>query len=258
MIRLFVLLMLALSLDVSAGESVDVTVRREVETNDKIAHIIARVAWGAVEDVFGKLAAIGNADASTRNSTADIGRILREMEPELRIDGTERTGIWSWIGAAYRIAGYALDTQHSGSVGYSYWIRIRGYHVRRDTWITDEHVLLTTSTGWVERVPITSRIVREVPIYVRIRVDATETEGPRCGTRILGTATGRAGLSDFECGIVRSIAARTAAEQLGIGLGRFGLDAETAARRWYAGGNEIGEILDDLQRAINFGRRVRR
>jgi hypothetical protein len=224
-----------------------VSVQREIETNDTIAGIVAQVLWGAVEDAFVRDAESKDC-SGIRAAGSDLLSSLR-----LRIDGQPRTGFWSWAGAAYRVAGYALDRQSGGCVTYSYRLRVRGYDVRRHTEISDGRVTLTTSTGWTEMVPVL-RSTKRILIYVSFVIAATERSGK---TSLLGSATGWADCSEFDCRLVRSVAERTAATELRYGLGRFWLAAETTGRDWYAGGSELAPILDGLRAGFEMGRRLR-
>jgi hypothetical protein len=257
---------------------------RTLETTDSIAGIVLQVAIGGVTDAIGRFTAVGNSEAAARNSSADIGRRLRKMEPTLRIDGTERTGILAWAGAAYRVAGYALDRrdpirvderptanqgrrtgvfaddgagyaidrEHGGRVAYSYRVSVRGYDVRRHTEISDGRVTLTTSIGWVETVKV-GRLTRRIPIHVSIEIRASEgTTAGDAVTSLVGTATGTADTSDFHCRLVRRIADKRAAAELESGLGRVLLVLETTGRGWYAAG--ASDVLDAV-RTIRIGER---
>jgi hypothetical protein len=225
------------------------TAERRMETGASIEEIIGRVAWGAVSDVIG----------GEQTERFDLGGLVRQevlRTAELTIDGHPRTGWAAWAGAAWRVCGYALDKQNAGSVEYSYHINIRGFAVKRHTEIRDGRVTLTTSTGWVERVPITKGIVRRIPIHVSITIRADETDLQ--STRIVGTATGTADTRSFRCGLVRSIADSAASRELDAGLRQA---LETVQRRgvqWYLGATELGDVIEILQDGIELGRRLRR
>jgi len=243
-VGLFVLLVMV-SRDASGS---DVTVQRSMKTEQRLPPIILRCLWGAVEDGLSE-------GGFLRADQFDLGQAknrITEARIRLVIDGQPRTGI-AWLGAAYRVAGYALDTQHRGSVEYSYRLHIQGYSVSRNTRITDEHVTLTTYTGWVETVPIL-RSTKRIPIYVTFRINAFEAAG---NTLLVGTGWGVADCSDFRCGLVRGIADQRAADELRKGIG----DALDTVRRtgegWYSGGAELGTILDRLRDTIELGRKVR-
>jgi hypothetical protein len=239
-----------------------VSVQREIETNDTIAGIVAQVLWGAVEDAVSE---------TTRPD--GLRRLLAGATfTRLEIDGQPRTGFFAWAAAVNRVAGYAIDARTVGRVEYSYTLQVRAYTVRRYTEIRDGLVTLTTSTAWTETVPITKRITREIPIHVTITITARESgaiartvgaarsqpDVSASATTIQGRATGTADTRDFRCGLVRSIAARTASSELRDGLGRVLLAAEKAGRGLHASGYDIAPILDGLRAGFELGRGLRR
>jgi len=241
-----VVALLCLSLPAGAAAATG-SAERRMQTEHSIARIIASVAFGVVSDVFGKR------DSETGVAVRDIFQVVKDI-PALSIDGQPRTGFWAWAGAAYRVAGYALDRQHSGSVEYRYQLRVKGYAVSRRTEISDGCVTLTTSTGWTEMVPV-GRQTKRIPIHVTIRIDATEADG---NTTLVGRAWGVADTSDFRCRIVRSVAESTAAQQLESGLATALATIEREGIRFYRGGADIAPVLDAMRAGIELGRRLRR
>ena len=220
---------------------------RTLESRDSIAGILGQVALGAMRDATTSISTNPNAD---RRGTVDqIRRGLRDSDPRLWIDGRPRRGIFAWLAAVDRVCGYVLDRRSEGSVAYSYCLEIQQYNVLRRTRVVNDQVTLTTSTGWVERVPITGRITREVPINVVVEIRATEQAG---STTIEGTARGTAGTDAFRCRVVRAIAEDRAGVELATGLERALEQAETGGRDWYASG--ASDVLDALRAAIRIGR----
>jgi len=230
---------------------------RTLESRDSIAGIVIQVVGGAVKDAFSETTRPGG-----------LRRVLRGATfTGLEIDGRPRSGIFSWLAAADRIAGYALDRQTGGSVEYSYRLQIQQYHVLRRSRVVDDQVTLTTSTGWTERIQLTKRLTREVPISVTITITATEVTrdgaGVRAaadetagGTRIRGVIRGTANVSDFRCQVVRGIAENRAGVELDAGLARALLVVKTKGRAYYHAG--ASDVLDALRAAIRIGRRMRR
>jgi hypothetical protein len=240
---------LCLSLPMGAAAATGLAVRT-METDHSIARIIVSVTWGAVNDV---IARDGTGVRGSGRILPWIKRVVGRAGIEgprvaLRIDGQPRTGFWAWAGAAYRVAGYATDRQHEGSVDLAYELEFRGYPIRTTTTIRNGFVGKTFSTAWTEIVPITKRLTREVPIHVCIVIRATETDG---STRIIGVGRGTADTSDFACRLVRRIAEREAGDELDRGLGRLWLVAETEGRKLYAAG--ASDVLDAVRDAIRIG-----
>lgn len=240
---------------------------RSMTTEASIGRIVASVAWGAVSDVFSHRDSV-----NVRPSPTAMGRLVREADPTLRIDGIERTGWRAWAEAGIRVARYvANETSEtdrrghrgdgeveriSGSVGYSYRLDVRGYGLRRETRITDGHVLLTTDAWWVETVQVTRRISRRIPIHVQISIRADETDSR--STRIVGAATGTADTRDFRCGIVRRIAEQRAADTLRTELDRTLVGIQRRGTYYYHGADEISGILDGIGSGIRAIGKVRR
>ena len=215
--------------------------------NQTIGGIVLQCVAGAVSDGLGR---------RDRSEALDYGSVLRSAT--LRIDGQPRTGWRAWAEAGWRVVGYALhrrvaghvsDSAYAGSVAYDYRLRIRGYDIRRSTEIADGHVLLTTSTGWTERVKI-GRLTREIPIHVEIRIEATET-GHR--TYLVGVAAGRADTSDFRCRVVNRFADKRASDELNSGLAEALLRIQTGGERYYAGG--ASDVLTIVRASIRIGSR---
>lgn len=226
---------------------------RRLETEQEIAGIVVRVVIGAIGDVF-----------NSKTSGLRPGGLLRMGQaPTLTIDGQHRTG-WRALGeAVLRVARYAANgtgevdgrghrgtgevERISGSVGYAYRLRIRGYDVRRATRIENGYVLLTTDAWWTEVVPV-GRLTRRVPIHVVIVITATEhADG---STLLVGTATGTADTSDFSCGIVRRIAERKAAATLNSGLAAALASIQRKGTDWYHGADEYTAILDNIGNGV--------
>jgi hypothetical protein len=112
-------------------------------------------------------------------------------------------------------------------------------------------VVLTTSTGWTERIKITERLTREIPIHVRVFIMAKESEHGT--THISGVATGYADTRDFDCRLVRRIAEQRAADELDSGLA-------DALERIQTGGTELyqhgaSDVLTIVRASINIGSR---
>ena len=210
--------------------------RRMDVPGETIAGIIFQVGKGAAEDVLGR-----RWSGSKRH---DYGSVLRSVR--LEIDGQPRTGIFSWLAAFDRTAGYALDRKTEGSVRLRYHLNIQGYGIERESVYRNDEVTLTTSTGWVERVPITKRLTREVPISVAIEIAATETAA---GTHLRGTARGTADTRAFTCPIVQQFAANRAADTLDLELGRLLATVERRGTAWFHAG-EFSPEFDRLRTAI--------
>jgi hypothetical protein len=206
--------------------------------------------FGGLSNVIGRFTAVGNSETAKSDTAKNFGRVLREMEPTLRIDGQERTGILAWLVAVNRVASYALDREHGGCVAYGYRLSVRGYDVRRHTEICDGRVILTTSTGWVERIRITDRITREVPIHATITITARESTS---STRIVGSALATANLSEFRCGLVRRFADKRAAAELDSGLADALLRIERGGTTLYQHG--ASDVLSIVRDAIRIGSR---
>jgi hypothetical protein len=179
----------------------------------------------------------------------------------LEIDGLPRSGFLAWAEGVYRIAGFSLGFRSEGSVGYSYGLRIRDCDIRRETRIIDGELLLTTDVRWVERVKISDRITREIPIHVSIEIRATERastgDAGTAKTYLVGTARGNADTSAFCFRPVRRIADRAACRELDTGLQRALAAIETGGRDYYLAGAmsaESSEIVEMLRTAIRIGR----
>lgn len=222
---------------------------RTMESKRRIPEIVLQVIAGAVSDGL----------HGTDGRFSGLSGVGRFGFSGLKIDGEQREGFWAWCGAAYRVAGYAASDgsevrRRGGSVEYSYQLTVRGYVVRRSTRIQDGHVLLTTSTGWVETVPI-GRLTRRIPIRVTFTITALEIES---GSVLRGLATGTADTGEFRCGIVRRIADQRASNELDSGLAEALGAIQREGIRYYQGAAELAPVLDEMRRAINFGRRIGR
>jgi len=220
---------------------------RSMTTDASIGRIVASVAWGAVSDVA----------LRTKADRIDLGQAAKRIEEariRLAIDGTERTGWRAWAEAGYRVGTYVADCRDAGSVGYAYQLQVRRFVIHRKTRITNDHVVLTTTADWVEIVPV-GRSTKRIPIHVTIRITADERA---TGTLLVGTATGRADTGAFRCGLVRSVAERTAAAELNTELGRALLAIEREGRQFYAGGHDIADVLDGIHLGIGLAGRLRR
>jgi len=250
-----VLCCLAGQSDAATGSAV-----RTREVDDRIIGIVSQVAWGAVKDVLDA----GLGTMHTVRQTDDMERartMLRVLSTiSLWIDGQERAGIFAWAAAVNRVCGYVLDRNHAGSVEYGYSVHVRGYLVSRLTRIADDSVVLTTTTGWTEVVPITKRITRRIPIHVSIEIRATESgifglENRRI-THIRGVAMGAADTREFRCGLIRRIAEQRAADELDIGLAEALRTIDERGTGWYlaAGGDDLVTVLRSV---IQIGRRMR-
>lgn len=220
---------------------------RSMETDETIAGIVVQCAWGAVSD------ALHNSQRGIDLGGAAIKR------PTLQIDGEPRTGWRAWTEGAVRVGVYAIDARDTGSVGYQYRFRVRGYNVRRVTTIQDGHVLLTTDVWWTETVviplpPFLQRllkkkaIIRKVPIHVCIPIRADEESDG--ATRIVGTATGTADTRQF---CLRRVAERQASEQLNAELRNALAEIEQRGRIAYASGEGIADVLDGIHFGIKIG-----
>lgn len=230
--------------------------QRSMVVEQEISGIVARVIGGSIGDVL----------ASTSDSVGekrgwDLPRRAKEAisDVALTIDGQPRTGWRAWAAAGYRVGSYVADCRDSGSVGYSYRLRVRGYVVRRETIIEDGSVLLTTDAWWVERVPV-GRSTRRLPIHVSIVIRATENSGSVYGTKTLlvGTAIGTAATNGFRCSIVRRIAERQAAETLDRELAAALRTLQQRGTDWYHGANGYTDILDGIGDAMRTVGRLRR
>lgn len=74
---------------------------------------------------------------------------------------------------------------------------------------------------------------KKIPIHVCIRITATESG---VSTLLVGSAVGRADLSNFRCGLVRRIAARIATAEINRNLADALRRIELAGRNLYAHG----------------------
>ena len=122
------------------------------------------------------------------------------------------------------------------------------------TAVQDGYVCKTISTGWVERVPITKRITREIPIHVVLSIEAYHLPGG--ATEIVGQGVGYADCSDFRCGLVRRIAKQRAADELRDGLADALERIQEGGARLYLSG-DTGRVVEILRAAVKIGRAVR-
>ena len=189
---------------------------------------IERVLWGVICG--------GVRDVALRFVPTDIpvlGRAngLDVRALSLRIDGTVRSGVFAWTGAAYRVAGYATDRRTDGSVEYWYRLRIRGFVVERRTRIADGCVVLTTDVYG-------SIGPRGELHYVEMVLRATEISAGT--TAITGSLVGRSHIGD-RCRIVRRIAEQRISKALAAVLA----ETEVRGRRLYSAGdpNAISDAL---------------
>lgn len=220
---------------------------RSLESEQSIAGIVAGVVYGGVKDGLQLRKVHGIAEVFTCPTL--------NSRPMLSIDSQPRTGWRAWGEAAIRVTYYAVaaDNRRKGSVQYSYVINLRKYCIQRRTTISDGCVTLTTDIQWTEQVDI-GRLTREIPIYVRVVINANERSG---GTVIVGTGTGTADTSDFQCFIVRRIAERQAAATLDRELPRVLRAIEQRGRSWYAAG-EMPSIVSSIGDGIRAIGRLRR
>ena len=116
------------------------------------------------------------------------------------------------------------------------------------TEVRDGRVVKTINASWIERVPITKRLTREVPINVTIVIDATERDS---STLLAGTAYGNASLSAFDCRIVRRIAEKRAAAELREGLAAALLGIERGGTGFYRAG--ASDALTIVRASIDIG-----
>jgi len=229
---------------------------RSMTTDASIGRIVASVAWGAVNDAASQIRVRRTVEDDARGSRTAWARLqaVGLDKVALQIDGESRTGHRAWAKAVASVIGYIADCRKTGSVGYGYRLRVRGYDIRRTTVIQDGHVLLTTDAWWVEYVKV-GRSTRRIPIHVTIRITAVENAG---NTVLVGAGWGVADTSAFRCGIVRRIAEQQAAEQLDAGLANALATIERGGRQFYAGGAEIADVLDGINLGIKIAGRIRR
>lgn len=220
--------------------------QRSLVVEQEISGILLRVAWGEVSDVSLR---------GRFRATGVVGSSFEIPDVSLTIDSQPRTGWRAWGEAAIRVTYYAVaaDNRREGFVQYSYVINLRKYCIQRRTTISDGCVTLTTDIQWTEQVDI-GRLTREIPIYVRVVINANERSG---GTVIVGTGTGTADTSDFQCFIVRRIAERQAAATLDRELPRVLRAIEQRGRSWYAAG-EMPSIVSSIGDGIRAIGRLRR
>ena len=185
---------------------------------------IERVLWGVICG--------GVRDVLLNSRSSRVRLRLPDVSVSLRIDGTVRSGIAAWAGAAYRVAGYATDRRTDGSVEYGYRLRIRGFVVERRTRIADGCVVLTTDVYG-------SIGPRGELTHVRLVLQGTEIG---MDTRLRGSLTGWSRIGD-RCGLVRRIAERAISRELAAVLA----DIETKGRGLYASGDihAVGNALID-------------
>ena len=195
---------------------------RTMTVDASIEQIVVRCVIGGVKDVAlqvlrrGTVDGFGSRFADMRSLSDQLTRV------RLRIDGRERTGVFAWLAAAHRVAGYAIDRSEdrvqaskvhggSGSVEYSYRLRVRGFDIRRSTRISDGRVSLLTD--------VYGRIGPRGELnHVSLVLRATESTTAR--TTITGSAMGETTIG-IRCRLVRRIAERAIAD---------GLDRELLAR----------------------------
>jgi len=197
------------------------TATRSIVVDDSIAGIVARVAMGGVRDVLGR-----------RNRLQGVDDSVLLRSAKLTIDGEPASGICGWGMAAARTVGYATDLCDRGSVAYAYGLHLRGLDIRRETLISDDHVLLTTD--------VYGRIGPRGELYhVRVSIQANKTGNG--SVQITGTATGWTHIGD-RCRLVRRIAER----QISAVLGRELLGAiQSGGTRLYHAG-ELHGITDRI------------
>lgn len=221
--------------------------QRSMVVEQDVAGIILRVGIGAISDVLTR------DGTGLRGSRGILSRAERIFDgAKLTIDGEPRTGWRAWIAAGSRVCAYAADCRHSGSVEYAYTLAVRQYSVRRHTEIRDGLVTLTTDIWWTERVEI-GRLTREIPIHVRLTINAVERVGD---TVLRGDVIGTADTDDFRCDLVRRIAERQAAATLDRELPRVLRAIEQRGRSWYAAG-EMPSIVSSIGDGIRAIGRLR-
>lgn len=219
---------------------------RSMETDDSIGRIVGQCIGGLVGD--GTRIWQGNETSAKQKIEALVSG--SQGFPQLTIDGQPREGLRAWGQAAWQVAGYVADRRSTGSVGYQYRLRVRGYDIRRETSISDGHVVLTTDAWWTESIPI-GRQTKRIPIYVQIRIEAVERDGK---TRLVGMADGTADTSDFSCWFVRRISERQAAEELDAGLRQSLATIQRTGMGLYASGDDIAGVLDAIDLGMKIGR----
>lgn len=172
-----------------------------------------------------------------------IERAWQSASPRLYLDGRQVRGIFAWLAAADRVAGYAIHEGQAGgegiqrgSVEYAYRLRVRGFDIRRATRIEDGRVsLLTDVYGAIGP--------RGELHHVRLVLCARET--PMGITVITGVATGDSTIGS-RCRIVNRIASRVISEELAKALRTI----DTGGRRLYRDGDLHGIAERAIERLL--------
>jgi hypothetical protein len=221
---------------------------RTAEYEQSIGGIVLQCIAGAISDGM---------DGRTHGSDWSLARINAAVEAadiRLRIDGQPRTGWRAWAEAVWRVVGYVGDRQHAGSVGYEYRVRLSGFDdVTTSTEIRDGRVVKIVNASWVEVVKI-GRLTRRIPIHVSIEIRATESSDGV--TRLVGTATGRADMRDFDCGLVRRFADKRASDELREGLDTALSTIQREGVAFYRGADAIAPVVERIRAGFDLGRIV--
>lgn len=189
---------------------------RSIDVEPSIGRIVVGLVIGGMRDVL-------------HDQVDRPGLRLRDVSmPSLEIDSEPRTGWRAWAEAALRTAAYAADCRHSGSVEYSYRLRLRGLDIRRTTRIEDGRVSLVTD--------VYGRLGPRGELHhARITITATETVH---GTTIAATATGWSHIGD-RCRLV----ARVAGREISRGLADALLSIERGGIDLYRSADDVVEAL---------------
>lgn len=191
---------------------------RTIEVEPSIERIMVGLVIGGISDVANRSESKGKVGWDRM-----AGLVQKKAWPAvaLRIDGEARTGFYGWAEAALRTAAYAADWRHSGSVEYSYRLRLRGLDIRRTTRIEDGRVSLLTD--------VYGRLGPRGELYhVSITIAARE-HGPT--TTITGAIVGHSRIGE-KCRLVNRIASHAISRGLAdalLSIERGGIDLYRSA-----------------------------
>jgi hypothetical protein len=221
------------------AEPVRVAVQSTKSVPDEtIAGVAAQVVRGALKEMLSR----------PGRDALDLQNVLsavRAAQPRVWIDGEEQDGFWGWVRAAYRVAGYAVNRRHEGSVRLTYRLTLEGYPLARESLYRDDLVALTTTTGWTEVVPVL-RDVRRIPIAIQDVLLARQTAA---GVVFAGTASGCAKLDDFRCRWIRGVAAGKTRDGLTDGLTELLETIEVRGAEFYHTGR-LPEKIQQVRRGF--------
>lgn len=232
-----------------------------LEADARIGEILLCVGQGAVIDVSGR----GTPGVSILDATKKLPNRIGGVA--LTIDDKPRSGFGSWGSALWRTGLYLTDLETTGSLGLQYQLRIARYRVSTTTSIENDRVAKTLEARWSEWIPkppLLARIAQrrgrptawEVPVQVRFVLDAQQCDDR---TTLVGTITGEADTSVFQCGLIHRIAEHQARATLGAELPRALSTVRAQGTAWYqAGAHDLEPTLSRISAGLQAIKVLRR